>query len=413
MQNKIEKSLLSILANKQDIILEVADKLQSTDFYFEKNGNIFSAFIELKTKGEDITVVTLADKIGDYYVAAEIFANFEAANKIESYIKKILASSNSCKMKILGAKISDGMPLEEAMQELVSLYKNNTEDSSIKSAIRDLEKMQEKNIKHLESGNEFIGIPTGISEVDKMTEGIQESYMWLVNAYTSVGKTFFALNVIENALKQGKRVCLIALEMNRENLAARLIGMMSGTNSISVIKGYNISNEKEIDAKARLYDCDLTIHRKKRYLDEIMQTFYSEHFKKPVDLFVVDYLQHIKVKDARSRYDRFTDASNEFQDFSASTGVPILLLSQIDNASAKSGNSDVISTKGSGDVPSDADVAILLQYDKERQPSYQEHIKAINCIVQKQRNGMTGKIELIMNTKNGRFDDAKNYGNHI
>jgi replicative DNA helicase len=413
MQNKIEKSLLSILANKPDLILSVADKLQSSDFSFENNAIIFNALLELKTKGEDITVVTVSDKTQKFTLVGEVFANFSEAKNVDSYITKILETSKIKKLKELGTRLCEGESVETAMQALVEISKNNTEDSSIKSAIRDLEKMQEINIKHLESGKQYIGIETGIEEVDKMTDGIQRSYMWLVNAYTSVGKTFFALNAIVSALKQGKRVCLIALEMDRENLAARIIGMMSGTNAISIMKGYNITNDSEMNAKAQLYDYDLTIHRKKRYLDEIMQTFYSEHFKKPVDLFVVDYLQHIKVKDARSRYDRFTDASNEFQDFAANTGVPILLLSQIDNASAKSGNTDVIATKGSGDVPGDSDVAILLQYDKDRQASYQEHIKAVNCIVQKQRNGMTGKIELIMNTKNGRFDNAKNYGNHI
>lgn len=413
MQNKIEKSLLSIMANNPSVILEVADKVSATDFYFKNNAVIFKALVDLKTNREDINATMLSVRTDMSSLSAEIFANFGDAKQAETYVNKILEESKKRKLKEIGIRLENGESADVAMKELVSINKNNIEDAGIKSAIKDLEKMQENNIKHFESGKQYIGIETGISEVDKMTEGIQKSYMWLVNAYTSVGKTFFALNVIVSALKQGKRVCFIALEMDRENLAARIVGIMSGTNALTVMKGNNISEEKEINAKDELYDYDLTIHRKKRYLDEIMQTFYSEHFKKPVDLFVVDYLQHIKVKDARSRYDRFTDASNEFQDFSASTGVPILLLSQIDNASAKSGNSDVISTKGSGDVPGDADVAILLQHDKERQNAYQGHIKAVNCIIQKQRNGITGKIELIMNTKNGKFDNASNYGNHI
>jgi len=274
-----------------------------------------------------------------------------------------------------------------------------------------LEELQKKNIEHLASGKQYIGLETGIESLDKMTDGIQPSTLWLVNAYTSVGKTFFALNAIVSALKAEKRVCLIAMEMSKEQLAARVIGVMSGLNSLAITKGYHAGDEREEKAKATLYDMDFTVHKRKRYLHEIINTLYSEHAKKPVDLIVIDYLQHIKTKDKRTRYERFSDASNDIQDFVDRTGVPVMLLSQIDNFSARNKDTEVIATKGSGDVPADADVVILLQHDKERQQCYQDHIKAVKCIIQKQRNGMTGQLELIMNTKDGKFDDAKNYTN--
>jgi len=131
-----------------------------------------------------------------------------------------------------------------------------------------------------------------------------------------------------------------------------------------------------------------------------------------VDLFVIDYIQHIKTKNSKSRYDTYTDASNELQNMAVRLNVPIVELSQIDNLSARLKETKVIATKGSGDVAGDAQSVILMQDDDERTKCYNEKLKlkAVNFIIQKNTHGeKTGKIEMILDKRTGKFYEAKMY----
>jgi len=418
---EFEKSLLGALIMRNEQTFEAQKYISAEDFYHDTHKIIFQAIVDMARDRKQVNVATLNDHIGTEGIASYLagLVNYGMDfQKVEQIAKRIKDLSRKRWLLQFFAESTEAIEtmssaemIAEVGSKIAGAYQDTAdEDPSPKAIISELGTIQEHNIARFAAGEKYLGVPIGIERIDKILDGVQRNKLYLLNAYTSVGKSMMALNWMRGFLQQKKRVVLFSLEMTSTDLMARLVGMESGINSLSILRGSHVSDDAELKAKDQLYNADLRIYSRKRYLNEIITTMMSENLKKPVDLFVVDYLQHVRGKGFKSKYDLFTEVSNQFQEISQNLGAPILLLSQIDNDSAKSKQTDVIATKGSGDVPGDAEVAILLQHDKKRGDCYQEGIKAVNCYVQKNRGGMTGNAELIMETKTGRFYEAQEYG---
>lgn len=418
---EFEKSLLGALIMRNEQTFEAQKYISAEDFYHDTHKIIFQAIVDMARDRKQINIATLNDHIGTEGIASYLAGLVKYGmdfQKVEQIAKRIKDLSRKRWLLQFFAESTEAIETMSSAEmiadvgaKIAGAYQDTAdEDPSPKAIINELGKIQENNIARFESGERYLGVPTGIERIDKILDGVQRNKLYLLNAYTSVGKSMMALNWVRGFLAQKKRVVFFSLEMPSTDLMARMVGMESGINSLSVLRGSHFADEAEMTAKDYLYSSNLRIYFKKRQLNEIITTMMSENLMKPVDLFVVDYLQHIKGRGFKSKYDLYTEASNQMQAISQDLGAPILLMSQIDNDSAKSKQTDVIATKGSGDVPGDAEVAILLQHDKKRQDCYKEGVKAVNCYVQKNRGGMTGNVELIMETKTGRFYDAQEYG---
>lgn len=429
MQNKYknieaEKNLLGSIIIDNKILPKIANKIKIGDFYKDSHNIIFKAMLELP----EIDIITLSDKleqekkldlIGGSSYLAEI-SNGGSSSNAEHYAEIIANYAMKRWLLVLfeNKRLElERKPAKELMAEMsLSLINKaqgiDDEDSSIKTAINEYEQYQIKNREAYLNGKKYLGLESGFKYLDDAISGIQAPHIWLFNAYTGVGKSFIALNITNNVLLQGKRVVFFSLEMSKNGMVGRLMAMRSGINSMKSATGAYMN--KEMKAKATLYESQLDVYRNKRFLDEILFTMVKEHNKKPVDLFVIDYIQHIKVKGAKGRYDTYTEASNDFQNMAVKLNVPIIELSQIDNFSARSKDTKFISAKGSGDISGDAQLIVLLQDDEERQQSYNDKIKAVNFIIQKNTYGeFTGKKEMIFDKRDGRFHEATKYAEII
>jgi replicative DNA helicase len=403
-------------------LYEAQQHITAADFYTDIHKKIFEKMIQLSRDNQGINMITLGDEMQDTDGIFTILTGITQAGwgasgnqqylarRIKEYsVKRYLSEFLSTKVNDLDKKLATDM-IAEIGAGVAKIYSaTNTENPDVKDIIKRVENLQVETKDRLSRGEKYIGMPCGIEKIDRALSGIRRYFYYLVNAYTSTGKTMFSLNIANNILESKKRVVFFSLEMSQEDIVSRILAIRSGINSISIAMGSHMDDRNEIRAKGELYDMDLQVYSQKRELEEIILTMISENLKKPVDLFIIDYLQHIKVKKTDSRYDRYTEASNEIQRITGEIGVPVMVLSQIDNISARTKQTDVIATKGSGDVPADADVVILLQKDKPRQDYYQDGFNAVNAIIQKNRHGITGNVELIMHTKDGRFYEADRY----
>jgi replicative DNA helicase len=416
-----EAAMLGKIISNNNFLYDALKHLDPIDLYLDINKKIFSKMVELSQKRQEINLITLTDELGDIEMISSTLSNYynqamdietveHLAVRLKEYsIKRQMETFLYDKLNGIGIQTADDLIREIGVNISKIHDKQNNENADVKDIIMRVEDQQTETRKRLKSGERFIGMSCGIEKIDMALSGIRRNFYYLVNAYTSTGKTMFSLNVSNTLLSAGKRVVFFSLEMSQEDIVSRILSIRSGINSISIAMGSFSDDESEINAKSELYDMRLRVYSQKRMLDDIILTMISENLKEPVDLFVIDYLQHIRVKGSRSRYDQYTDASNEIQRIIGELGVPVMVLSQIDNISARSKQTDVIATKGSGDVPADADVVILLQNDKSRQDCYKEGFKAVNAIIQKNRHGITGNMELIMETRCGRFHESEKY----
>lgn len=416
-----EAAMLGKIISNNNFLYDALKHIEPADLYSSVNQKIFSKMQELSQKRQEINLITLSDELEEIEsinsTLAKYFNQSMDVETVEHLAVRIKEYSVKRHMEVFLYEKLNGIGIQTAKDLITEIganiskiyEKQNNENADVKDILMRVEDQQAATRKRLKSGERFIGMPCGIEKIDMALSGIRRHFYYLVNAYTSTGKTMFSLNVANNVLNAGKRVVFFSLEMSQEDIVSRILSIRSGINSISIAMGSFSDDEDEITAKGELYDMKLRVYSQKRFLDDIILTMISENLKEPVDLFVIDYLQHIRVKGSRSRYDQYTDASNEIQRIIGELGVPVIVLSQIDNISARSKQTEVIATKGSGDVPADADVVILLQNDKSRQDCYKHGFKAVNAIIQKNRHGITGNMELIMETSCGRFHESEKY----
>jgi replicative DNA helicase len=137
---------------------------------------------------------------------------------------------------------------------------------------------------------------------------------------------------------------------------------------------------------------------------------YEENLRDKVDLFVVDFLQIMTVKNSKSEYETTTTAILSLQQIAKRLNIPVMVLSQISNESAKVEDAVVMGFKGSGAIASAADLAIELKSGEQSRQDWKQKIKEgklvkIDWSIKKNRHGSIGKMEMAFNGNTGIFED--------
>ena len=150
---------------------------------------------------------------------------------LDAYITKVeeeyALSKASEILKSSFEKIVTKELVADIIKGLSSISYTSNEKPDIEQAIRDFSSVQEKFVIAHSEGKKIIGHSTGYYELDKLTDGIQDHHLWTVAAYTSAGKTTFALNIVRSLVIEGIPVVFYSLEMSRAELYAKLISMQS------------------------------------------------------------------------------------------------------------------------------------------------------------------------------------------
>jgi len=244
-----------------------------------------------------------------------------------------------------------------------------------------------------------IGTPTGIRELDVVTSGIQRGHFWVIGAYTSVGKTAFATQIMVNMLLDGKHCVMLSNEMTALQITYRMLGILSGVPALKIQHGKMLSPHEYTAVETAYRDISkmkFTIAESMNEREKVLATVRKHA---GADCIFIDYLGQISSEE-RSEYEQMTRISREIQATAMQNKVPIIALSQVSNESAKT-TTQVLGFKGSGNVAAAADVGIELHRDKENQPD----VLKIN--VRKNRHGATATIDALFDIKTGRITQQR------
>lgn len=284
-----------------------------------------------------------------------------------------------------------------------------TENSDIASIIAEFRAQQALYEAKFKGNGGLIGVSSGYDKLDDVIDGLRPEHLWIVGGYTNVGKTFAALNIAVNLIRQGKRVVIYSLEMARLDVLSRLLGILTNQNGTAILKAYKHDTQAVEKAFELLVKSDLVIHTLKNDLTDIWRSMKTENEKKPVDLFVIDFLQIVTVKDSKTEYETVTTAVLRLQQVAKLLKCPIMALSQISNDGARNQEQEVMTFKGSGAIAAAADLAIEIQrYKGESKEDYFRKIKAgepisMTWLVRKNRHGRTGAIDMSFDGRTGIF----------
>src|SRR5690606_3345711 len=184
---------------------------------------------------------------------------------------------------------------------------------------------------------ELIGVPTGFSDLDKLTGGLQRSDLIILAARPSLGKTSFQLGIAHNAgVKHGKTVAIFSLEMSAEQLVQRLLSMETGVDSHRLRLGYIDDSEWDQISRAfgRLAEAQIFIDDTASIsvmeLRSKARRLLAEH---GLDLVIVDYLQLMQGgRRSENRVQEISEISRSLKGLARELNVPVLALSQLSRA---------------------------------------------------------------------------------
>lgn len=285
------------------------------------------------------------------------------------------------------------------------------EKSDARSILNEFERLQVVYSDKAMNGNTLIGFSCGFKDLDYFIDGFRPGHLWTIGGYTSTGKTFFSLNMVAAAIEQGRRVVYYSLEMSQVDIMSRLLGIMCRVSGIRIMKGRCSNEEVEAvaQAKKKIEASGFVIHSDIRDNESLKLSMLEETLRRPVDLFMLDYIQLVSVKDQDDLYNTMRIAATDMQTQAKVLKVPVLLLSQVSNEAVRSRDTQVIGMKGAGDIAAVSDIAAEIILAEDNKEIYQTKLKnkepiRMKLAVKKNRHGDIGDVEYQFDKRTGRFD---------
>ena len=269
-----------------------------------------------------------------------------------------------------------------------------------------------------ETADDFKGIPTGISALDKVITGLNKSDLIIVGARPGMGKTSFALNVARNvAINAKKTVCFFSLEMTRDQLAQRML-----SNEASIESEKLRTGELSTDEWTRLVQAGTNLSSASLYFDETPGITVPEMKAKlrrvnggKVDLVVIDYLGLMQsAKRTENRVQEVSDITRNLKAMAKELNVPVIACAQLSRGTEAKGKSHkpaLADLRESGSIEQDADIVMFIyrenyyrsETEDDANPENMPDPNKAEIIVAKNRHGGVDTVPLYWDGKFTRF----------
>ena len=424
-----EMSLLGSLMLDKDAIFKVSDFLAPGDFYKPLHRDIYESMADLTQKREPIDIVSVTnrlkelgklDEIGGTSYLASLVNSVPTASHVAHYAtivrkKRLLRDLIEASHHIseLGYQETDDVDaiVDEAEQRIFAVARGTIrqEFQAVHTALAEAW----DRIERLHKGDGLLhGVPTGFPDLDNYLAGLQRSDLIVLAARPSIGKTSLALNICRNiAVEQKRAVAIFSLEMSKEQLVDRLISTEANIDLWRLRTGRLRENENEF---GRIRDAMNSLSDAPIYLDDSASPSVMDirakarrfQADKDLALVMVDYLQLIQGRGpSDSRVQEVSEISRALKAMAKELNVPVLAVSQLSRAIEMRGPASrpkLSDLRESGSIEQDADVVMFIyREDKVRENSDKPNIAEI--LIEKHRNGPTGKIDLYFNQETASF----------
>ncbi len=421
-----ERSVLGAMLMDKEAVTNAVEMLSPEDFYAKQNGVVFEAMMQLNAVGRPIDAVTLVEKLKEN----------EAPEEMQSteFIKEILNSvPTSANIKHYAQIVYE----KATLRRLIKITENISETcyqghDELENILETTEKnifnlIQSRNTKEYEPINQIVinalkkiqlasqtkgnvtGLSTGFADLDFKTAGMQPSDFILIAARPSMGKTAFALSILDHVVfRKNQSAVIFSLEMSKEQLVNRLFAMESRIDAQNIRTGQ--LSDKDWD---NLIESSEVIGNSKLIIDDTSAITVADMRSKcrkykmehDIQLVIVDYIQLMNSgRRIDNRVQELSEISRALKGLARELNVPVIALSQLSRAvESRPDHRPMLSDiRESGAIEQDADVVMFLYRDDYYNPETVDRNVA-EVIIAKQRNGPTGTVKLTWQPKYTRF----------
>ena len=429
-----EIAILGSIMIDPSSMTRVADILEPDDFYHQEHRLIFGVLQELFERSFPLDIIAVSNRLKEKNVleAAGGASNLAAvvnatatSSGVEHYAllvkqkrvrRDLIAASHS--INELGFQEEQDIEplLDEAEQKIFALSQRSLRQKflPVKHALSEAW----ERIENLHKGEGALrGVPTGFSQLDNLLSGLQKSDLVVLASRPSMGKTSLAMDIARHAALQHQvPVGIFSLEMSTQQLIDRFIAAEAHVNLWQLRTG-RLSSES--DDFIRVHDAIDRLSEASIFIDDaasgtvlqmraMARRLQAEH---GLGLVIVDYLQLIRPQVyTESMVQQITEISRSLKALARELDVPVLALSQLSRAiEQRPGHIPKLSDlRESGSIEQDSDVVMFIhREDKVRQDSERPNIADI--MIEKHRNGPTGKVELYFNQEKASFSSIDSH----
>lgn len=416
-----EQAVLGCILIDNQAQVDILSLMHEEDFYSEAHQQIFKSMSKVYQKSIPVDFVTLTDQLekdgmlekvgGIDYVTFLTNAVPSAAN-FNHYCE--IVKSDSIRRKLI-----------KSGQEIIEdAFDNQDKDKSLQFAEQVIFDISEKegrsSLEHVGRNDGVVkkvidkfseiakdptilkGIPTGYTDFDKITNGLQNSDLILLAARPGVGKTSFSMNILVHAATElGKKCAIFSLEMSKEQLMQRAICSLAKVSMGKALKG-----EMDGEEWKRIWAASKKLEQSGLYIDDSSMTTPADLLSKcrrlkmqeGLDLIMVDYIQLMtSAKKQDNRQLEISDISRTLKIAAKELNVPIIVLSQLSRAvESRQDHRPLLSDlRDSGAIEQDADIVLFIYNpEKYNDVPQEDEPGTVELIIAKHRNGGTGTVKL-------------------
>ena len=422
-----EQAVLGCILMDSDCYDRVSGILRGADcFYIPQHREIYSLISERKLLNQKVDALIVAEALkssGTYDDAgarnylAQLAAAVPSVANVESYAKIVndkysLRTLMAAAGEMLKSAAEEEMPadaiMDAAEQRIYDIRQGTLKSGPVKLAdiitndvYDNLQKLSDPAL-----ADEYKGIPTGFSLLDKYMTGLNRSDLILIGARPAMGKTSFALNVARNvAVQAKKKVVFFSLEMGREQLAQRILSTEARVEGRKLRTG-----ELSDDDWQRIAEATVNLSHAELYFDDTANITVPEmksriRKMRDVDCVVIDYLQLMTgSKRTESRVQEVSEITRSLKLMAKDLRIPVITCSQLSRSTEGRGKShkpQLSDLRESGSIEQDADIVLMLYresyYDSEKDETVVVDNDKAEVIIAKNRHGSTGSVDLHWN----------------
>lgn len=423
-----EESILGAMMISQDAIAVAGEVLDEDDFYRDAHRKIYNSIKNLYVRGEAADPITVVEELKKMNILEEVggrayihtlVSNVPLAANARHYSTIVAQNATlrrlieaATKIAAMGYEVPEDLEktIDTAEQLIFSVSKRRLKGDFtilkdlLTEGFEQIEKLHEK-------GSQITGLPTGYTDFDRLTTGLQKSDLIIVAGRPSMGKTSFVLGTAQHiGLNFKKPVAIFSLEMARHQLSQRIMCSEARIDASRLRTG----RLKEEDWP-KLAKTVGELAESPIYIDDTASINVMElrakarrlMTQKDLALIIVDYLQLMTGPlGLQNRQQEISEISRSLKILGRELNVPIVAVSQLSRACElrQDKRPQLADLRESGAIEQDADLVAFIYRDELYYPD-SEDAGIAEILIRKHRNGPTGVIRLAFLSQFTKFVD--------
>lgn len=431
----IEQAVLSALMNMENSFDKVAGVLDAEDFYGERHKHIFRTIAHLAATSQPYDSLTVFESLarqellavsgGESYLM-QIEQSTGTMFNLENYAEKVKELSTYRKLITTANQMLEMAyrPKERTLNEIMdsaesqifaineSLHKREGKQG-VKDGLTMVQEVNDYLISMSAKGiGALVGLDTSFEELNNKIQGLQKGHLLILAARPGMGKTTFALNLVQSVLQQDQPVVMFSMEMTSTEIVLRMLSAWGRVPLSKLLTGDLTENEWGLTQNGI---GNLT--HKKIYIDDrngltpsevrsVCRKLSKLNPETGLGLIVVDYLQLMQVPSkSANKVQEVAEISRSLKALAREMDCPVLALSQLSRDVEKRPNKRPLASdlRESGSIEQDADLIMFIYRDEVYYKEKSDNKGVAEIIIEKNRHGATGKVMLNFEGNYSRF----------